>query len=446
MIKFLANIRNHQIIFGLLLLLNVMLLVGRFYITQSVLGGDSVYYYSTIRSLVIDGNIDYRNEYQHFHREVSSFTGNPKIPTIPAAHPVTKRLPNRYPIGNAIALIPFFVIAHLLSLVLSSIGLPVVTDGYGVIYQLFTSLGSLLYGFLGLIIIYFLGRKQFDSFSFDRFSHNSSVAFVGTIAIWLATPLIYYMTMEPLMSHTTSMFFASLFVAIWYVTYTKPTVVTAIALGVLGGMLCITRYQDILFLLIPIGSAIAAVPVYPKVKPWGRRAPPHPLKLLLITLIAAALVICLQLYITWYLYGTPFTTGYVYVGDSFNWLSPKLGVTLFSSKGGLLLWSPILLFAIVGLILFLRKQILSGILLGITLLSTWYLISAWSSPEGGDSFGNRMMLSFSIVFAIGLMQFLSTFERQKILYRVILILFGIFVLINAVLAGLYCFRVIGNPY
>jgi hypothetical protein len=447
MIKFLANVRNHLLIFGLLLTLSVLLLLGRFYVTQSVLGGDGVYYYAMIRSLVIDGDLDFQNEYEHFHQEASAFTGNPKIPKIPAANSITGKLPNRYPIGQPIALMPFFGLAHVVSLLLSAIGLPVAVDGYSIIYQLFTGLGSLLYGFLALIVIYLLGRRWFDSYSFDRFSYNSATAIAGTVGIGLATPVIYYMTMEPLMSHTTSMFFAALFVLVWYIARTKPSFSTAIGLGFLGGMIALTRYQDVLFLLIPSGDAIASVLNRSNSRSFGRRSAPQPLLLLGVVLITAALVISLQFYVNRILYGSFLTTGYSEIGEGLvNWNSPKLAETLFSLQGGLLLWSPIVIFSIAGLALFLRKQVLAGALLGLVLLSEWYLISAWSIPLGGDSFGSRKLLSCTVIFAIGLMQFLHMLEKQRSLYRALLSLIGILILVNGVLAGLYCFRVIGNPY
>jgi hypothetical protein len=445
MIKFLANVRNHQLIFGLLLAFSMLLLLGRFYTTQSVIGGDGVHYYASLRSLVLDGNVDLKNEYEHFYNEVSAFTGNRKIDAIPDANPLTGKIVNRYPIGNAIALAPFFAIGHVVSLILKSLGLPVTTDGYGAVHQLFTGLGSLLYGFFGLLIIYFLGRKLYDSYSFDRFSYNSATAFAGTLGIWLATPLVYYMTMEPLMSHTTSMFFVTLFVFIWYTTRARPRLYHSIILGLLGGLICIIRYQDILFLLIPLVDTIASTQPYSGMQSLGRRPPLHPLKSIAVFLIAAALVIALQLYANFVLYGSFFTTGYA--GETFPyWARPKLLFTLFSPQGGLLLWSPILILAIVGLFFFLRQQVVPGAVLLLALVSEWYLISAWSYPHGGDSFGNRMLLSATVIFAIGLMQFLHTFERQKLLYRSLLVLGGILILINGVLAGLYCFRLIGNPY
>jgi hypothetical protein len=447
MIRFLANVRNHLLVFGLLLTFSILLLLGRFYLTRSVIGGDAVYYYSSIRSLVIDGDLDFKNEYEHFHRESSTFTKNRKIPEIPLASPITGKLPNRYPIGSAIALIPFFALGHILSLFLQYLGISVTTDGYSAIYQIFTGLGGLLYGFFGLIIIYFLGRKLYDSYSFNRYSYNSATVFVGTISLCLATPLIYYMTMEPLMSHTPSMFFAALFVSIWYMTRRDRPIAQSITLGILGGLICIIRYQDALFLLIPIADAIAGTLNYANTKVWGRRTPHHPLQSLTLVLISAAFVICLQLYVNWFLYGSFFTTGYAYVGQTFTyWTSPKLLFTLFSPQGGLLLWSPILCFAIAGLVMFSRHQVLPGMLLLLVLLSEWYLISAWSFPHGGDSFGNRLLLSCSVIFAIGLMQFLHTFETRKLLYHVLIILSGILILVNGVLAGLYCFRIIGNPY
>lgn len=447
MIKFLANVKNHLLIFSALLAFCLLLMLGRFYLTQSLLGGDGVFYYANLRSLVVDGDLNFRNEYEHFHSETSGFTGNRKIAEIPPPHPVTGRLPNRYPIGSTIALLPFFAIGHWVSLLLARLGLPVRTDGYGFIPQLSTGVGSLLYAFMGLMLIYLLGRKLFDSYSFDRFSYNSVTAVTGTLGIWLATPLVYYMTMEPLMSHTVSMFFATAFVLVWYFTRSKPSFPSAIALGGLAGLLIITRYQDVLFLLIPIGEAIVALPNRPARTLLGRKPSPHPLQLLAVTLAVAAGVTSLQLLVNRILYGSFWTTGYGEIGEGpVHWASPYLLPTLFSPAGGLLLWSPILAFAIAGLFLFLRRQVLPASLLLLVLVAQWVLLSVWTAPLGGDSFGGRKFLSCLPIFAIGLMQLLHTLEKRKPLHRAALSLGAVLILANGVLAGLYCFRVIGNPY
>src|SRR5438552_1720015 len=68
-----------------------------------LLGSDGVYYYVYLRSLVIDHDLDFTNEYTYYH--VSTATA-PKTPTNLA--------PNKYAIGPALLWMPFFLAAHVL--------------------------------------------------------------------------------------------------------------------------------------------------------------------------------------------------------------------------------------------------------------------------------------------------------------------------------------------
>lgn len=401
----LTNQKYHLIIFGLLFVSCILLLFGRLYKTGSAIGGDAVYYYASLRSIVVDKDLDFKNEYEYFHSQTSTFTGNRKIPKIPDQNPVTKKLPVKYPIGSAIFLLPPFFLTHSL----------IQSDGYNLIYQTITSLSSLIYGFSGLLLIYNLGKKIFDA----------KIALMGTLSIWLATPLVYYMTMEPLNSQSLSFFSVSLFIYFWFVTRKERMLYQWIILGIIGGLMGMVRYQDLLFILIPLIDTLRKY-FFMKV----------------IFLFFVILTISIQFGVNNYLYGFPFNTGY---GDAgFPYLtSPKIFYSLFSFERGLLVWSPILIFAFIGLYWLIKRFKLVGSLLLLSVMIQVYVVGSWADPSQGDSFGNRILLNSSVIFALGLMQFLKEINiRQKLS----LIIISLFILTNGILAGLFIFRIIGQPY
>jgi len=429
--RFFLKLLTPKYIFAVLFLGSLFLLLGRFYVTRSVAGGDAVYYYITLRSLVIDRDLNFANEYHHFASTVSPFTGNPKIREIPKPT-ITGRLPNKYPTGSAILLSPFFALAHLLALTLKAVGVSLSADGYGAIYQLSAGIGSLIYGFAGLLLIFLLGRRLYEP----------KASLLSTSFILLATPLIYYLTMEPLMSHSLSFFVISLFIFLWYHLRKKGRVYHFALLGAIGGLAGIVRYQDGFFLLIPVIDLV--------ILSFRRRRDEvllfarYGLRLAMF-IFGAVLALLPQLYVNRVLYGSFFTTGYA--GESFPyWKMPKLLYTLFSPASGLILWSPIIAFSLVGLLFLSRRDRLFGSLLFFAFLAQWYLVSSWWSPDQGDSFGNRMLLNCIPIFAFGLMELFQRIKKREGLYKTVLILSFLFVLINGVLAGLYCFRIIGNPY
>lgn len=414
----LANQKYHTGIFLLILLFCIFLLFGRIFITDSAIGGDAVYYYSSVRSIAIDHDLDFKNEYEYFHQSISNFTSNRKIPQIPEENPITSKLPGKYPIGNAIFLLPPFLVTHFLMLLLQSLGLEVTADGYNLSYQSISALSSLIYAFTGFLFIYHLGKKLF----------GAKLSFLATVSIWLATPLIYYMTMEPLNSQPISFFCVSAFIYLWYMTRDKRKLNQWVMLGIVGGLMSIVRYQDSLFLLIPLIDSLRKLPsILPD---------------LLSFFVSAGSIIAIQLGVNNYLFGSPLNTG-IYESGFPYLASPKILYTLFSFERGLLVWSPILIFALVGLYWFAKRYKLIGSLLLLSLFLQVYVVSSWADPSQGDSFGNRILINSNVIFALGIMQFL---KGTQIYQKLFLIIFTFLILMNGILAGLFIFRIIGQPY
>jgi hypothetical protein len=90
---------------------------------------------------------------------------------------------------------------------------------------------------------------------------------------------------------------------------------------------------------------------------------------------------------------------YTYGEEHFVWSRPALWQTLFSSRHGLFLWSPILLAAALALVRRLREPCVACWLLGGALL--WYANSAWPCWWFGDAFGGRAFLELSGLFGLG---------------------------------------------
>ncbi len=93
-----------------------------------------------------------------------------------------------------------------------------------------------------------------------------------------------------------------------------------------------------------------------------------------------------------------------FTGLSAERFRPALWQTLFSFNHGLLLWSPLLLLALAGLLGRLRERGPDGLLvcalLGMGVL--WYCNSAWHMWWFGAAFGARAFVELSGLFALGL--------------------------------------------
>jgi hypothetical protein len=110
------------------------------------------------------------------------------------------------------------------------------------------------------------------------------------------------------------------------------------------------------------------------------------------------------------IYGSIFATGYVPIRDWF-WGSPYLLSVLFSANHGLLSWTPVLLFALIGLFAFWRSVPRVGGTFLVAAIAFYYFIASYPDWAGISSYGNRFFVSLTPLFILGLAVFLDRFTR-----------------------------------
>jgi hypothetical protein len=342
-----------------------------------LVGSDGAFYYAYLPALIIDGSLDFGNSYAKL------------LPPEALAHPTltaTGLLPNQFAIGPALLWSPFFLIGHALAAVFRAMGRPVALDGTGYIYQACTLIGSLTYGFLGILIIYRSCRRFF----------TRAASTMTAILIWLATNVIYYMLAEPSMSHASSLFAVALFIELWLASRPLPALRQWVLIGLAGGLVALVRLPDATYLALPVLDALAATK--PNIRTHLRHVLPG-----IIAFGVAAWIIFIPQMATWQvLYGSPFKSGYLYSDQAFYWLKPHILEVLVSPLHGLFLWHPVLLFATGGLILFYRQDRRLAALIAAGFVVQIYVVSAWWAWSQGDSFGGRMFIGSLPVLALGL--------------------------------------------
>jgi hypothetical protein len=102
------------------------------------------------------------------------------------------------------------------------------------------SLASLFYGLIALAICYRLAASIVVS---------RRAVLIGVLGATFATPLVYYMLTEPSYSHTFSVFCVSAFLYVWW-KGPPQTHRGWFGLGLLGGLMAMTRFQDGLLVAI----------------------------------------------------------------------------------------------------------------------------------------------------------------------------------------------------
>ncbi|MBI3577692.1 glycosyltransferase family 39 protein [Candidatus Gottesmanbacteria bacterium] len=302
--------------------------------------GDGVFYYSWLRSLVVDHNINFTNEYEYFH--------------INQPMTATGLLANKYAIGPALFWAAPFLVTHTV----------VGGTGYELPYQLHVGATSVFFALFGLALLYRLLRQFFKEIP----------ALFTTLTIAFATNLFFYGSLDTVNSHALSFFAATL-----YLTFLVQKKRNWVAIGLSLGLLGIIRTQDLLYAVLLVPFAV-------------HRG--------LFLFIIGLFVGFLPQIISWQaLYGTFWASPYITGGESFNLLRPHVLSVLFSTKSGLFLYAPILLLGTIGLFFWknkLRQWVLAVIILELFVVSTW---STWWQ---GASYGGRMFVSSLPLFAFGI--------------------------------------------
>jgi len=366
---------------GLLFLLTLPL------VTPKIRGADEIEYFAYLRSAVLDGDLEFGNEYQHFYERDPDGLAGFKATFLDRREPRTGRHINFAPLGSALLWSPFYLPTHAVVTLAERLGAPVVADGFSLPYVAAVCYASALYGFLGLLLIWDLLRRQ----GFAEPAATWAVA-----ALWLATPVLYYLTLAPGFSHASSLFAVSLLLWLWLKLGFGAWFHWA-AIGAVGGLCGLVREQDALFLLIP-----GAWLIFESAR---RRAWLGGLQRAMAMGVAAAVTFVPQLLAYRAVNGSFGPSRLVARKMSFS--SPYFFDVLVDPAHGLFFWSPLLLLAVIGLVPAVRSRALVPSLLALGFLLQVWINGSVASWSLAGAFGARRFISTTAIFAWGLATLLA---------------------------------------
>lgn len=361
-------------------------------VTPRVRGADEIEYFSYLRSLVFDNDLEFGNEYQHFYDRDPEGLAGFKATFLGRREPLTGRHINFGPVGSAILWSPFYLLAHAGVLAARALGLGVAADGLSAPYMAAACYASALYGFLGLLLVH-------DALvRFGRFPEPSASWAVA--GLWLASPVVYYMTLAAAFSHAASLFAVSLLIWLWLRARESGggSLRDFAAIGAVGGLAGLVREQDALYLVVP-GAHLAWETL--RRRDWGEG-----LARFAALGGAAAVVFLPQLLVYKTLTGAYGPSKMV--SGKLDATSPHSLDVLFDPGHGLFAWSPLLLVAAAGLGFALaRRRETPVVLLGIAFLLQVWINGALSTWTQAGAFGSRRFVSATPVFAWGLAALLA---------------------------------------
>jgi hypothetical protein len=337
-----------------------------------IIGVDPVGYYAWFRSPVFDGDLQFENEYRTL---LGSGVAGDTLVDPDGPRTVTGHLPNSFSIGPALLWSPFLGVAHVVARVG---GWP--ADGFSQPYHSAVFFANAFYGLLGALLIYGALRRWFDV-------RASTLSALGA---WAASPMLYYTYGQYAMSHAVSFFCMALFLFLWIWLRERDGYLPWLAIGAALGLASLARWQNVTFALVPTIDLLA--------RDWKHNFPK------LAACGAATVVVFFPQMYGWKLvYGSYLT---IPQGGGFmDWGHPHLLALLFSRSYGLITWTPLALFGVVGLFLWPRENRLAYVALAAAFVVQLYVQAV--AGNVGWSYGMRRMDNCQPLFAVGYALMLS---------------------------------------
>lgn len=377
----------------------VMLLLGVAslpFLTPRVAASDEIEYFSYLPSLLLDHDLNFRNQYEYFcGRDPQDCVASRFRETFLDLKTPTGLQINFGPIGTAVLWLPFYLVAHLFAVAAHNFNPAFAANGVSPPYIVAIAIGSLFWGWLGMYLSYRIARSYFDE----------ALALGAALVILFATNAVYYIYVAPAFSHAASLFASALFVYVWWRTRESRAGGNWLhwfALGASGGLMTMVREQEGVFFVIPLVEGILLA--YNVWRKNGKRA-------VLGKWIAGAavmaggafLVFLPQLLVYRVLNGNLLPARNV--TDKFTWNGSHIPDILFSNFHGLFTWTPVVLLAVIGLVLLWRKDKLLAAAFLVAFAAETYLLGSFSTWFGGAAFGGRRFVNCTVFFVVGLAAF-----------------------------------------
>jgi hypothetical protein len=378
-------------------LLILIFLVSLPAVTPRIYASDEIQYFAYLRSLWFDRDLAFENEYRHFYDAgVARSAGFHE--TFLERTTETGRRINFGTIGCALLWAPFYAAGDLAAHAMRAAGRDVAVDGYSTPYVAAVSYASATYGLLALLLSAAVVERL--SRSWPALANRGAPA---ALAVWLGTPLLFYMYVAPPMSHAVSAFSVAAFILCWLSIRESWRPGQMAALGGLAALMAMVREQDAFFVAGPLLDFV-----------WTTLASRDGR---LVRRMAAALA-GVAAGVLAYL---PQAAAYVvldgHVGPSrlvarkMSWTAPHALEVLASPAHGFLVWTPLAAAGLAGLLVLTRRlgpeaRCVGPALLVMALLQVYVGGSVESWTVAG-AFGQRRFVSLTSILVVGIASVLA---------------------------------------
>ncbi len=308
---------------------------------------------------------------------------------------------DKYFCGTALAQLPFFTAAHLITL---ASGYP--TDGYSAFYLIFVQVATIFYVLAGLVLMVLI---------LQDFTASKKLIALILLASVFGTNLFHYTINEPSMSHAYSFAFVNLFVFGCLRFFRNPSIRYLFIGSVVLGMI---------FLIRPVNVLIVASLPFLAGNPGKLRKGIDFLKNHLPAFLIAFLIFSALAAIQFLIY--KIQTGsfwvYSYGKEGFDLTRPHMIGFLFSYRKGYFVYTPLAFLSLFGFWFLFKENRYRFYSLLFFMLLVVYVLSSWWMWFYGGSFSQRVMIEYWIFPAILLALLISRNTYRKWLTALVFIL------------------------
>lgn len=388
-------------------------------VTTRLYSSDEVQYFSYLRSLYFDGDVSFENEYRYFYDHHIARSDGFHETFLERETRIGRRV-NYATMGAAILWAPFYGVGDVWTRVSGAAE----ADGFSQPYVSAVAYGSAVYAFLAILLSIRAARSVL----------GERGGFIGGVAVWLGTPLLFYMYVAPPFSHACSAFAVALFVNVWLHVRRTWSPAGTFALGLSAALMAMVREQDAFLAIGPAvdflrygvstfnnargaaASPTATVPRPPPralapgrpggALPSGRSLRPQALAIAALAGLAGfVLAYAPQLAAYSALNGYPGPAEHVQ--RKMTWYSPHALQVLASPQHGFFVWTPLAIPALAGLcVMAAQRADTTRRAIGIALLlmaaSQVYVAGSVESWTVAGAFGQRRFVCLTVALVVGL--------------------------------------------
>jgi len=278
-------------------------------------------------------------------------------------------------------------------------------------------------------IFFLIGQYFFRKVLLNFFSDK--ITATAMLLIYFGSNLYSYTAWSAEMPH--NYIFTLYTLIIWFTIkwYKSYNIKHMIGLALSVGFVTLARPTELISILIPLFWNISNISTLKE----KLRLLLTKYKQLIIFTLVLILIGMVQL-VYWRIYSGKFIYySYVNPGEGFEFLWPYTLKVLFSFRKGWFIYTPLMIFAVIGLIpLYINNRKYFYSIFFFFIINLW-IVSSWSCWWYAQSMGQRAFVQSYALMAIPLGYFISYLVNKKILVKFVFVLLGIFFIILNLFQG-----------